>query len=346
MKLTVQLLTYNSRPFVGALFDSLRKQTFKDWELLILDNASTDSTVEGLKKALINFPIQNKFLENKENNGFAGGHNQLFKLSDSEYFLLLNHDIVLLPDTFENLVNFLDSHAEITAASPRLMHCFRCSKNGDIPSFSNEIDSLGLKVYKNRRVTDYLSGQDYFECQNNFRDKEFLEMFGVSGAMPIFRRENIKQILDVNGSFLDEDLKMYKEDVDLAYRLSAAGMKSAVVLDSVAYHYRTGNGADHSNDAASAKNKKQQPLHVRQNSYRNHLIVLYKNEYWQNFVLDFFPILWYELKKFLWFLLFDREVLGGLKDVWNMRQELKNKRKEIISKRKLDWKQMRKRIYQ
>jgi hypothetical protein len=71
-------------------------------------------------------------------------------------------------------------------------------------------------------------------------------------------------------------------------------------------------------------------------------MTIYKNEYWQNFILDFPFILWYELKKWLWFLLFDWQVLKGHREIWKARKILKKKRRAIINKRKVSWKEMRK----
>ena len=70
-------------------------------------------------------------------------------------------------------------------------------------------------------------------------------------------------------------------------------------------------------------------------------MTLYKNEYWQNFLLDFFPIVWYELKKFFYFLLFDWAVLKGLGEIWKNRRELKTKREKVKEMRKVGWKEMR-----
>ena len=71
-------------------------------------------------------------------------------------------------------------------------------------------------------------------------------------------------------------------------------------------------------------------------------MTIYKNEYWQNWLLDFLWIKWYELKKFGWFLLFDRSVLKGLKEVWKNRKDLRNKRYEIRGRRKISWREIRK----
>ena len=132
MKLSVNLVTWNGAKYMPFLFDSLRKQTFTGWTLLVFDNNSNDNTVELIKKELSNFSVQFKVVENKTNLGFAGGHNQAFKASDAEYVLLLNQDMYLASDCLEKVVAFLDRHPEAAAASPRLMKWdFRLRKTSD-----------------------------------------------------------------------------------------------------------------------------------------------------------------------------------------------------------------------
>ena len=92
-KLSVHLVFWNSAKYIPYLFESLRTQSFKDWFLYIVDNASADNTIELIKKELENFPVAYKIIENKENLGFAPAHNQAFADTNSEYFLLLNHDM-------------------------------------------------------------------------------------------------------------------------------------------------------------------------------------------------------------------------------------------------------------
>lgn len=238
---------------------------------------------------------------------------------------------------------------------------------------TNVIDALGLKIFRNRRVIEQYTQYDWEDLKNLFchshengnpenkKDPRFhgddrgigggndnddavlsLEVFGVSGAFPMFRRSSIQSVLFNSGEFLDGSYHSYKEDVDLAYRLRAVGLKSYVLLDTVAYHDRGGAGPKEMSDLVAAENKRKQSPWVQYHSYKNHLRTLYKNEYWQNSVLDFPWILWYELKKFVYFLLFDRKVLAGLKEVWQGRVDLKNKRLQINRMKKADYKSLRK----
>ncbi|MDO8626815.1 MAG: glycosyltransferase family 2 protein [Candidatus Magasanikbacteria bacterium] len=354
MKLAVHLVSWNGSKYVPYLFSSLRQQIFRDWELLIVDNNSSDSTVALMQAELVNFPVASRIIKNSTNAGFAGGHNQAIKESSAPYVLMLNQDMYLAPDCLEKLINFLDSNNNVAAVAPRLMRWdFKQMAQPVISnppaagekslsqlsnSLSGYIDALGLRVFRNRRVVEQYTGEKW----EDVRQKGVtLPVFGVSGAFPVYRRSAISAISFSDGTFFDETHFMYKEDVDVAYRLRAAGFKSAVVLDAICYHDRTGAGPRELSDLAAVKNKSTHNQTVRYYSYKNHLAVLYKNEYWQNLLLDLPWILWYEFKKFVYFLIFDRPVLAGLSDLWREKGELKSKRKQIKKMRTVSWREVR-----
>ncbi|MDD2757782.1 MAG: glycosyltransferase family 2 protein [Patescibacteria group bacterium] len=340
MKLSVHLVVWNGAKYIPYLFDSLKKQSGKDWFLFIWDNKSTDGTVTAIQKELSDFSQPYRLEQSDVNLGFAPAHNKLIRATDSEYFLLLNQDMYLAPDCLEKMVKFLDEHPETAAVSPRLMKWnFSDIQNGLAGTFSPEVDAIGLKIFRHRRVVEWLTQATW--PVKNLAEKNEVEVFGVSGAFPLFRRSQVKEVFFADGAMFDESYHSYKEDVDLAYRLTARGFKSFVLLDSVAYHDRAGAGTKEAHDPAAARNKKNQSSWVKYHSYKNHLATLYKNEYGQNLALDFLWILWYELKKFVYFLLFDRAVLAGLKEIWRARIDLKNKRAQIKKLRQINWRAMR-----
>ena len=330
MRLTINLITYNSAKYLPALFGSLKKQTFKDWDMNVLDNNSSEDSVLELKKELARFGGQFRFIENKINIGFAVGHNELFKKVNSEYFLILNDDVVLTDDCLQKMIDFLDQHKNAAAVSPRLMRL----KNRDV------IDSLGLKVFRNRRVVEIDGGVVYAPIYNNT-----VEVFGLSCACAMFKKSIIENVCYTKYEMFDRDYFMYKEDIDLAYRLQQADFRLYTLMDAICYHDRTGVGGKDLSEVESIKNKRKQSQFIKYYSYKNHLATLYKNEYWQNYLLDWPWIKWYELKKLIYYVLFDRTVLKGVCDLWRDRLNLKRKRKMIIKLRKINWKEMRKRIY-
>ncbi|MDO8509715.1 MAG: glycosyltransferase family 2 protein [bacterium] len=342
MKLTVHLIAWNGAKYIPYLFASLRTQTFTDWSLMVVDNHSEDGTVEAVKKELQNFPVKSKLIENEKNLGFAPGHNLAFKNTNSEYFLLLNQDMFLESDCLEKMVDYLDQNHGVSAVSPRLMRwnfsAVEKTQKAEA-GFSNLIDALGLKVFKSRRVIEQCTGEVW--SISEYKDKTTLDVFGVSGAFPMLRRKSVEKVLFRDGGFLDEDYHSYKEDVDLAWRLQQVGESAVVLLDAVAYHDRSGAGPRELGDRFAIQNKVSQSSWVRYHSYKNHLRTLYKNEYWQNVILDFPWILWYELKKFVWFLFFDRTVLAGLREVWQGRANLCQKRAEIVKTRQVGWSAIR-----
>lgn len=341
-KLNVHLVTWNGAKYVPYLFDSLRKQVFTDWKLFVWDNGSTDGTVEAMKKELVSFPVEYELIENKENKGFAGGHNALYKFQDTpEYVILLNQDMWVHSKCLQRLVEFMDKHPEVGSATPALLKWeFNKIVAGFNESITETIDSLGLRVERNRRVREMISGTAFTEVAKKI-NATVGEIFGVSGALPIFRLQALNEVAFSDGTFLDELYHAYKEDVDLAYRLQAAGWQSRFLLSAIALHDRSAAGPMDPADHAAAENKKQQSELVRYHSYKNHLMTLIKNEYWQNVILDFPWIVWYELKKFGWFVLFDRSVLKGLGEVWKNRKDLKIKRLKIKETRKINWRKMR-----
>lgn len=333
MKLSVHLVTWNGAKYIPYLFASLRLQTFRAWELLVVDNNSEDDTVALIWQALLNFSAPAQVLVNRRNLGFAGGHNQAYRQTDSEYFLLLNQDMYLQPNCLEKMAAFLDSYPTAAAVSPRLMKW-----NFAEQDFTNKIDALGLKIFRSRRVIEQYTGEAWSQAR---WPSAVLEVFGVSGALPMLRREAIKAAVYQDGTMFDELGRSYKEDVDLAYRLQAAKWQSFVLLDTAAWHDRRGAGPQELSDRAAAKNKQTQSSWVRYHSYKNHLATIYKNEYWQNTILDFPWIVWYELKKFVWLLLFDRRVLIGLNELWSSRKDLQAKRSQIKKLRRASWREMR-----
>ncbi|MFB6181549.1 MAG: glycosyltransferase family 2 protein [Candidatus Magasanikbacteria bacterium] len=347
-KLSVQLVTWNGEDYIPYLFDSLRDQTFDDWKLNILDNNSDDNTLEALEKELEDFEVNYHFQQNDTNVGFAPGHNKLFRETNSEYFLMLNQDMYLQPDCLEKLVDFLDKNQEAAGVTPRLMRWkFDLLKDKNVEendllkqSFTDQVDSLGMKIFKNRRVIEQYTQKKWSKIKDKF-DSDTREVFGVSGAFPMFRRSSIEEITFDNGNYLDEDYHSYKEDVDLAYRLQSSGNKAYVILDTVAYHDRSAAGPENPGIIATIKNKLDQSEWVKKHSYKNHLMTLYKNEYWQNFLLDFPFIFWYELKKFIWYLLFDPKVLKSLATAWSLRDRMKEKREQIKKGRVKNYKEMR-----
>lgn len=286
--------------------------------MIVIDNGSTGGTSGLIEKELTGAGVEYKIIKNEKNAGFSAGHNQAFREIGAEYILLLNPDMYLMPDVLQKMIEFLDTHTTAASVTVRLMRWDFTRAEAAIKSglsiseaamsgFTSLIDSLGIKLFRNRRALEFCSGHIWAKDSEsaevrNLYGKPAREIFGASGALPMYRRNILEKILLPGNNLFDPTYHSYKEDVDLAYRLQNAGHTSYVLLDAFAYHDRTSGGPKGPGDWLAVKNKGRQPYFVKLHSYRNHLKTLYKNEYWQNFILDFPFIFWYEFKKFAYLL--------------------------------------------
>ena len=357
-KLTINLVVYNGGKYIPYLLESLKNQTFKDFEMIVIDNASIDRTVELVEKGLKDSGIEYRLIKNSDNVGFSPGHNQALLEVKTPYFLLQNVDMYLMPDVLEKMVEFLDAHPETVAVAPRLMRwdfekvqaaaqisssLIEAAREG----FTSQIDAIGMKLFRNRRAVEWLTRQDWAKDSESkeireIYNKSVQEVFGVSGAFPMYRKATINKVLLPGSNLFDPTYHSYKEDLDLAYRLRNAGFVSYVLLGAVSYHDRTGAGPKEMGDWSAIRNKKHQSYFVSYHSYKNHLRTLYKNEYWQNLFLDFIPIFWYELKKFGFLLITSPKVIfNGWVDVIRNWSYTSSARRAVIASRRMYWKGIR-----
>lgn len=357
-KLSVNLVIYNDAKYIPYLFDSLKRQTFKDWELIFVDNACTDGTPEAVRHALEGSGISYRIITNPSNLGFSVGHNIAYRYTQTPYFLLLNADMYLQEDVFEKMVAFLDAHPDTAAVAPRLMRwdfervLASVGKGDDIRTaseagFTNQIDALGIRLFRNRRGVEWLTAHVWSENSDDAAVREIFsssvkEVFGVSGAFPMYRKKVIDAILLPGANFFDPTYHSYKEDVDLSYRLRNAGYTSYVLLNTASYHNRTAAGPKAMSDFAALKNKTKQSYFVRYNSYKNHIRTLIKNEYWQNVVLDFPYIMMYEIKKLVLLLMTMPKVpIAGWWAIFRDMPYTLKARRSIVQGRKMYWKGIR-----
>ena len=326
--------------------------------MIVVDNASVDNSVEIIKRELAGSGFEYRIIQNKENVGFSLGHNQAYLQTKTPLFLLQNADMYLMPDVLEKMINFLDKHIDTAAVAPRLMRWdfgkvataiqagSEMAKVTQI-GFTSQIDAIGIRLFRNRRAVEWLTREEWTKdsVNSNVRelyDKRVCEVFGVSGALPMYRKTITDKILLSGDNLFDPTYHSYKEDLDLAYRLRNAGYMSYVILDAVAYHNRTGAGPKEMGDWAALKNKVKQSDFVRYHSYKNHLRTLFKNEYWQNIFWDWPLIFWYELKKCGYLLLTNpRVVLWGWLEIITHWSDLRSARRSILASRRMYWKGIR-----
>lgn len=289
-RLTLQVVTWNSAEVIGALLASLRRQRMKDYRLTVIDNASTDRTREVVQQQAPKAAL----IQNDGNKGFAAGHNQGIRIAETKYIAIVNPDVTFSGTALETLVRVLDENPAIASVGGKLL------KSKSQPAI---IDSAGIFAKRRRQFLDRGHGE---VDRGQYDTPE--EVFGISGAFVLIRRDALASIR-IGTEYLDEDFFVYKEDIDLAWRLRLAGWKNFYEPRAILYHGRTAQHLPYAKLLLSGR-----PLSatVRRLSYRNHLLLLIKNDRVRDWFVPLPRVIFYELGKAIYALLREPQTLLGL----------------------------------
>ena len=291
-KVAISLVTWNGEKYLEALMASVFAQTFKDFEILVIDNGSSDGTVAFFEK---NYP-QIKLIKNQKNLGFAKGHNLGIDQSQSDYVLILNQDVILEPDFLAQLVEFMDKDKKAALVGGKLLK-LKDKKKTKI------IDSVGQKIFRTHQVVEMGTGEE----DHGQYDKSS-QVFGVSATIPLYRRLALEDV-KIDKEYFDEDFFSYKEDVDLNYRLRLYGWEIWYWPQAIAYHNRSAQGVGVGFNLSTVGYRRQKNNFINFHSYKNHWFVLIKNLTWYNFFWLFPYIFIYELTKFFYLLFMEIKTL-------------------------------------
>src|SRR5260370_17115227 len=110
---SVTIVTYNSGRFIKRCLESVLEQRYRDREIIVIDNASTDGTTDILEQ----FEDRCQIVYNEENIGFAAAQNQAIALSSGDWVLTLNPDVLLLTDFIQVLVDATQIHPKFISVS-------------------------------------------------------------------------------------------------------------------------------------------------------------------------------------------------------------------------------------
>ncbi len=211
-KASVIIVNYNGRDHLKECLDSLREQTMKDFEVILVDNASTDGSVAFGRNTYPEVTI----LENRENLGYGGGNNAGIRQSHGRYVVLLNNDTKVDPQWLEKLMGPAERDSGVGMCASRIMDYY----HPDI------IDNTGLLIYRD----GVARGRGRLEKDSGQYSREEEVLF-PSGCAGLYRRDMLEAI-----GFFDEDFFLYVDDVDIGFRARLAGWKCIYVPDAVVYH--------------------------------------------------------------------------------------------------------------
>lgn len=328
---SLAIINYNGEKLLKECLDSIFALDYKEIEVIFIDNASTDGSV---KFTAAHYP-KVKILANKNNSGYAGGANQAVEVSNGEFLMLLNPDIVFEKDYLKILVRRLKEDEKIGAIIGKLRK-YDFAKAGQAAAKTKLIDSAGLAIYRNRRCVDRGQGE---EDLGQFDLAQ--EVFGVTGACPLYRK---KALLDcrVRGEIFDNSFFMYKEDVDISWRLRLFGWKCSYEPAALTYHGRGTGVFNRSTALEVARNRSGLSKFQRYFSYKNERLMRVKNEMWANVAHDILPIIWKEILMFGWAILREQFLFKSFGKFLLQLPCALLKRREIMKRKTASAKQMQK----
>lgn len=214
---SIVIVNFNGRNFLSRCLSSVLKTNYPNFEVIIVDNGSTDGSAELVQRC---FQYNNiRIIRNSRNLGFAEGNNIGARAAKGEYVVFLNNDTEVDAEWLKELVTVMESDEAIAAAQSKLLSFDRKT----IDSTGDFINFLGMGWMRGRGEED--KGQ---------YDK-IGEIFSARGAGMIVRKQILREI----GCF-DSDFFMICEDVDLGWRIRLNGYKVVFVPKSVVYHFGSG----------------------------------------------------------------------------------------------------------
>jgi GT2 family glycosyltransferase len=244
------IVAWNAEEDLPALLASLREQTCGLARLTLIDNGSSDRTVEIAESRYPGI----KTVRNGKNLGFARGTNIGLEMvmEDCELVLTINQDIILEKDCLEKLAEAAERHPEAASFQPLL---FRMASKGDQDPI---VDSSGHLMYRDRVAVNRGAGKRRSEVETGG------PLFGVSAALALYRSDALRGV-SPDGEVFCSDFFSYFEDVDLDYRLLLAGWEPRFCPEAVAWHAHAGSGL------------RRRPM-IRMHGAKNRWLLMYRHE--------------------------------------------------------------------
>lgn len=211
IKSTVVIPNYNGIKYIEACLESLYQGTTKDFEVIMVDNASSDGSLELVKEK---FP-QVQIIENSENTGFCKAVNQGISASKTPYVILLNNDTRVEFSFVHELEKVMDESPNIFSASAKMISLHDKKKLDDAGDF---YCALGWAFARGKGKKPELY-------------QEPCEIFASCGGAAIYRRICFDEI-----GLFDENHFAYLEDIDIGYRAQLYGYRNYFSPKAIVYH--------------------------------------------------------------------------------------------------------------
>jgi GT2 family glycosyltransferase len=275
---SISLVTFNAMSWLPGLIASLHAQGPEVLEVLVVDNASTDGTAEALASEAAR-DGRMRLSVSSVNRGYATAHNTNIERAAGELLVLLNQDVELDHDFCAQIAAAFADRPSLGAVQARVR---QLGREGERLA---TLDTTGLVMQRDRRVISRAQGEPDGPAHGQPGP-----VWGVDGPVAAYRRAALSDArLPRQGGgweVLDEDFFMYKEDVDLAWRLRLLGWQAAYAPAALAWHARSASGPSGSGWRSIIRRNRATPAWIRSLSWRNQRLMQVKNDSLGDFVRD------------------------------------------------------------
>ena len=311
-RVSVTIVTYNSGRFIKRCLESVLAQRYANKEIIVIDNASSDGTVDILEQ----FEDRCQIIYNDENIGFAAAQNQAIRCSAGEWVLTLNPDVLLLPNFIQAMVDAGQFDSKIGTVCGKLLAILATFDLPDKPL----VDSTGIYFTPMLRHLDRGSQ----EVDNgHYLKHEYV--FGATAAAALYRRQMIDDI-SIGEEFFDPDFFVYREDADVAWRAQLMGWKCIYTPHARGYHVRK----------VLPGNRRALPPGINMHSVKNRFLMRLKNMTGDLYKRNWLSITTRDIVVFGACLVREQ---SSLKAFWYVTRNWKRvmaKRREIMSRKRVD----------
>ena len=208
---SIVVLNYNAGKLLLNCIESIKKSSYQNIEILVVDNISSDNSQIECKKK---FP-DIKLIQNDENLGYCGGNNEGIKKAEGEFIIILNPDTIVETNWIDELLNAQKEFGD-GLYQPKILSL---NEENTIQSTGNMLHIFGFGFARDK-------GNKVIER------KEEIEKVGYASGTCLF---TTRKVLDKIG-LLDEFLFLYHDDLDLGWRGAQIGINSFYVPKSKIYH--------------------------------------------------------------------------------------------------------------
>lgn len=233
---SVVIVNFNTGTLLAEVVKSVLSQTAQPLECIIVDNASTDASIDHLRDEVDDERLV--ILEMDTNLGFAGGCNRGISQSAGAFILLLNPDCFLEPETLERLLRDVASDDKAGAAGPLILNMDGTEQRGcrrEIPT-PWQIFCVGVGLH--RMMPNHPRFRTFNQVGTELPE-ETVPVQSVSGACVLMKRETVERV-----GLFDERYFMHFEDLDWCMRVGEADQHVLFVPDAIAHHVGGVSGRD------------------------------------------------------------------------------------------------------